>query len=570
MEKGFQLATCWHDCSHHCLREVIIDNLQPLPQHQTYLSRELASPLGAIDIGTNSIRLIIAEPQPDGGYRVLDDEKEATRLGAHLAATGLLDPLAVERTLETLSRMKSIADGFQTSELRTIATCAVREAADGQQFCQRVGQEVGLNVEVISAVEEGRLSFLSVQRNFDLRPLDVAVADIGGGSTEVVMASGAIIEEIYSTPLGAVRLTEILGGKIPALVSGGALSTADLGAFSKWIDEILVEKIPQPPFRPHVLFGTGGTFTTLAAILLAREGQADLPLKGYVARRADVSHLVDWLGGQSLKRRRNTAGLSSDRADIIVSGLTIVDRLMKHLSVNRLQVHTGGVRDGLLLQMVDDRLASASAPYPMRSGTLSRLDAARRFARTCGVDLRHSEHVAKLASDIYRQMAELGLVDPADTPLLEVAALLQDVGYLVNYEDHHKHSYHLILNSNLAGLQPQELQLVAQVARYHRGSQPKTKHEPFKQLSAADRTRVRRMAAVLRVAIGLDRSHTQQVQTVTILKNGGELDLALFAKSEPEVDLWAVRRRAELLESVFEVNLRPRWAGPPSLLPKGD
>ncbi|HEY1068030.1 MAG TPA: hypothetical protein VGE52_18035, partial [Pirellulales bacterium] len=164
-----------------------------MASHQHYLAPELANPLAAIDIGTNSIRLIIADGLRDGKYRILDDEKDATRLGARLEATGRLSPEAVERAIVILRRMKQIVEGYQCTRIRTIATCAVRDAADGPEFCQRVKDEVGLEIEVISAKQEGRLSFLSVQRNFDLAGMGIVTADIGGGSTEMVAAINGVV-----------------------------------------------------------------------------------------------------------------------------------------------------------------------------------------------------------------------------------------------------------------------------------------------------------------------------------------------------------------------------------------
>ncbi len=172
---------------------------------QIYLSPDLAERLAAIDIGSNSVRLMVAEPLRGGNYRILDEEREATRLGRTLSSNGLLDPQAVDLTLTALRRFKQIADGFQAAQLRTIATCAVREASNGPEFCRRAKEELGLTIDVISAEREARLAFYSVQRAFDLTSKNVVVADIGGGSTELILASGNLIEATFTTPLGAVR-----------------------------------------------------------------------------------------------------------------------------------------------------------------------------------------------------------------------------------------------------------------------------------------------------------------------------------------------------------------------------
>jgi exopolyphosphatase/guanosine-5'-triphosphate,3'-diphosphate pyrophosphatase len=224
--------------------------------------------------------------------------------------------------------------------------------------------------------------------------------------------------------------------------------------------------------------------------------------------------------------------------------------------VNVLQVHAYGVRDGLLLTMLDKLpgAAGAGAESPSQDEQID------RFAEACGVDLAHSRHVAGLARQIYAGLAKLFDLSAGDERLLEAAARMQDVGYLISYEGHHKHSYHLILHSRLEAFRPEELEIVANVARYHRGAEPKNKHPNFRGLSAADRRRVRQMAAVLRVAGGLDRSHNQIVRSVAVGGAPDQVELVVSSDEYPEVDLWAARRRMELFVKVFG-DLMVQWAG---------
>ena len=512
---------------------------------QFFLSRELAHRLAAIDIGTNSIRLIVAEPLRGGNYRILDEEKESTRLGEHLSQTGRLDPAAIQKSLDALRRMKQIAEGFQITELKTIATCAVREAANGAEFCQRAKDELGIDIEVIGGEQEARLAFSSVQRAFDLTGQHVAVVDIGGGSTEIVLAFGNLIEAVYTTQLGAVRLSE------------AHLETASpegFGELIEGIDRHLRKNTKNPVFKPHMLFGSGGTFTSLAAMVMAAKGQDAMPVRGYQVSRADVRHLLDRLRKIPLKDRGGVPGLSPDRADIIVAGLAIVDRVMERFEVNSVQVHNRGVRDGLLLAMIEQSLGTNHQKPRDRDAALERL------AASCGCEMEHGRHVAQLAGSIFAQLAPHYHLQPADQPLLEAAAKLQDVGYLINYDQHHKHSYHLILHSRLEGFQPNELEIIANVARYHRGADPKRKHANFRQLSQRDQNRVRQMAAILRVAGGLDRSNTRQVTGVAVeIGRKHDLTLKLASKQFPEVDIWGARKRSRLFEKVFDAWLSIEW-----------
>lgn len=513
-------------------------------EQQYYLSAELAHRLAAIDIGTNSIRLVVAEALRDGNYRVLDEEKETTRLGKGLASTGCLDPDAVERSLAVLRHMQQIASGYQVREMKTIATCAVREATDGLDFVRRIKAETGLDVEIITSEKEAQLAFFSVVRNFALEGKNVAVADIGGGSTEIILASGHAVEQVFSTPLGAVRMSEL---------APDDLTGESFFEFMRLIDKTLRKHTRKPAFTPHLLIGSGGTFTSLGEMIRAMRGKADLPLRGYEVTHADVRHLLDRLRKLTPKARRAVPGLSPDRADIIVPGLAIIDALMRRLKVNVLQVHDRGVRDGLLLTMIDSSLGNASDdPH-------DRETAIERFAANCGVDLAHGRQVARLAGLIFAQLIDEFQLDPAAQPLLEAAARLQDVGYLINYERHHKHSYHLILSSRLPGFRPRELELIANIARYHRGNAPKRKHPNFVQLSPEHQVLVRQMAAILRLAGGFDRSHTQQVQAVIVCRDADGLEMRVVAPELPEVDIWGARRRAEFFERVFKTQLTITW-----------
>lgn len=524
-----------------------------MPTHQHFLAPELANPLAAIDIGTNSIRLIIAEGLRNGKYRILDDEKDATRIGAALASTGKLAPEAIERAIETLRRMKTIAEGFEAYQLRAIGTCAVREAENGQEFVRRVQEEVGLSIEVISAKQEARYSFSSIHRHFELGEIPVVTADIGGGSTEIVAACNGVIEEIFATNLGAVRLTE-------QYEADQALSARKLERLLAGIDQVLQERVGKPPFLPQLLIGTGGTFTTLGAIIMAENSQSETPMRGYTVKRSDVRHLLHRLAEMTVSQRKDLSGLSADRADIFLGGLAIIDRLMQYFQVNRLQIHTGGVRDGLLLEMVDD-LLSEQAKRPQ----VDRDVAIRKLAGVCGVDLPHSEHVSMLAGELYDQLVELKLVPEGYRQLLTTAAILQDVGYLINYDDHHKHSYHLIMNSDLSGFTADQLQLIANIARYHRGSPPKRKHVPFRQLSDSQQQLVKQLSAILRLAGGMDRSHTRQVLGLSVQQIKDGLQLTLLSQEHPEVDLWGVHRRSEYFEEMFDLKLHLLWDKPQHL-----
>jgi exopolyphosphatase/guanosine-5'-triphosphate,3'-diphosphate pyrophosphatase len=254
----------------------------------------------------------------------------------------------------------------------------------------------------------------------------------------------------------------------------------------------------------------------------------------------------------SAKERRSVPGLSADRADIIVAGIVIVDRIMARLKTNILRVHTGGVRDGLLLSMID------SLPG-QKISTTQRTRSVEDFATNCGADINHARHVARLAGNMFDRMKSTPELSEkffeGDRDILTHAALLQDVGYLINYKQHHKHSYQLIVNGNLPGFRRHELELVANVARYHRGAKPKNKHTNFRKLPKSDRRRVERLSAILRVAGALDRGHMQRVHSLDVNVGPNQIGLEIQADEDVALELWAARGKSELFDRAFDRQL---------------
>lgn len=512
--------------------------------------RESSAPrLGAIDIGTNSIRLIVAEIQSDGTYRVLDEEREMTRLGAGLARTGRLAPEPMERSLEAVGKMKGIAAGFGVTELRAAATSAVREAENGGEFRRLAWRRHRIRVEVLSVEEEARLAFESAIRRFDLEGRAVAVADIGGGSLEVVLSAGSIVDQVYSLPLGAVRLTE-------KYVRSDPLREKHWDALKRAIDTKLRKTIGKPPFAVEVLVGSGGTFSALGAMVrFDREGKEGNP-HGYRVTRAEVTRMLARFLEVPEAQRRQIPGMPPQRADIVVAGAAVVARLAKHLQVRQIVVNDGGVRDGLVLAMIADLGLGTVAPAPP-----TRMDAVGRFARRCLSNERHGERVAHLAGQMFDGLCRRYGMDAASRELLVAAAIVHDVGFLVNHAKHHKHAYHLIMHSDLAGWSAREVEVIANVVRYHRRAYPKRSHTNFERLAKPDQRLVRQLAGILRLAVALNRSHQQLITDVRCHARRERVTLVAVAAQEPLVELWDSRRKAGLFEKAFDVRLAVKWAG---------
>jgi exopolyphosphatase/guanosine-5'-triphosphate,3'-diphosphate pyrophosphatase len=506
--------------------------------------------LGAIDIGTNSIRLVVAEVQPDGSYRVLDEDREMTRLGRGLYTSGRLGEGPMEQSLVALGRMKAIAAGFGVTELRAIATSAVREASNGRDFVRDAWRRHRVRIEIVPPEEEARLAFRSVNRHFDLDDRLTAIVDIGGGSTEVILAAGGMIEQVVSLPLGAVRLAERYGKSDP-------LRPKHWKAMRRAIDQAIKDAIGKPPFAADVMIGSGGTFTNLAEMAQAERDGKVTHARDYALSRAEITRWVDRLRETPLDARQHIPGLNPERADIIVAGAAVVARLTKRLGTQRVLVNDRGVRDGVLLSMIDD--VTGATPVDAAQ-PVDRMDSVRRFARKCRSNERHCEHVALLSAGLFDALSDSFALPPAGRDVLRAAALLHDVGYLINHEKHHKHAYHLIMHGDLRGFSARETELIANVARYHRRASPKRTHPNFKRLDKGERRLVRRLAGILRVADGLDRTHGQVITKLRCRIGDGWVGVRVSATHNPAIELEDAMRKATLFIRAFKSELSLDWA----------
>lgn len=528
--------------------------------------------VAAIDVGTNSIRLVVAEAAPGGGYRIIDDEKETTRLGRGLFTSGRLTMGAMKRSVRAIERMHQIARAYHVDLLRAVGTAAVREAQNGDEFIALVKHRADIDLEMISADTEARLAHASVSNAFDLSEADAAIVDIGGGSTEIVLAAHGVIDSVHTLPLGAVRLSDI--------IRGGAEDPLVFADLHNHIDAVIAAGLERPANPPRLLIGTGGTFTTLAKILVRRGGgdgtggRFPFDLRGLRVRRDQVGALLHEMRRTPLRERQRIPGLSPARAEIIIEGFAIVDRLMDFLCVDELRVHDGGIRDGLLIQMIEEHGLAGAGP----SMASDRLAQVRRFAEACRYDRQHAIQVARLALRIFDQLsASIGAGEPWTGPenrdLLHMAALLHDVGCVIDIPRHHKHSYDMILDSRLKDFSRRELAIIANLSRYHRRALPSVSHRGYRRLGETDRRCVGVLSAILRVADGLDRLHRQEVRGVSVAFTDRRATFAVDAAVEPTENLRAAAKKSDLFAREFGVDVEIRWKPQPAAsesLPLGD
>ncbi|MFN0179955.1 MAG: HD domain-containing protein [Gemmatimonadales bacterium] len=494
--------------------------------------------IAAIDVGSNSIRLSVAEYDPAKGLVIVDEVKDQPRLAAGIAATGNLDPLAMARALAALKRMKEVADRRGVTRIRAVATSAVREAENGRDFVRRVKRETGLSLEVVDGDTEASLSFRSVAHHFSLINGRALIADIGGGSLELVGSVNGLVELTASLPLGAVRLTE-------QWLTGDRSTPREIAELRDRARKRIKKALPKRDWRGSTIIGSGGTFTNLGRMIRARRGyDVGEAVHGESVTTAEVEQLLEWLATKTSEERAQVPGLNPQRADIILAGLAVTAELLDLTEARSLTVSAYGLREGLLLEMVGDD----------RALTVDPLRAMREFVERCQGDMRHVEHVRTLALALHERLAATLGCEPEEQFLLEAAGMLHDVGQVVSYRRHHKHSYQLILHAERLSFTARDRLLIATISRYHRKKGPSAKDAEFARLSEADQTVVRRLSAILRVADGLDRGHSAMVTGVATRMTKDALTIRVTPRTpraDLSLELWGASRKADVLEKLL-------------------
>lgn len=501
--------------------------------------------LAVIDVGSNGIRLLAVELQNEHAWSVLAEERATARLAEGQSRQKELCPQSMARAVDAIGRFKARCDNLGCT-VHAFATAAVREATNREDFLALVKDRTGLDVATITAQEEGKFTYAAVAQRFDLSHGHHAVVDIGGGSVEVVFSRDGVIMQNSSMPLGAVRLTEAFGS-----------GREDHRSLRRHIDRTLEQSVAAPESIPGMLVGCGGTFTTLLTlsaaargVLLERSSPA-LRTLGPISR-SQVREVLDRLRAMPLADRLRVPGLPPDRADIVVAGLTVVERLMKHLGVSVVHANPGGVREGVLARKVRDRAMEQEGPGSHEERLVA---SARNLAERCHYDRAHSEHVAALAAKMYDSMKRKGMIPRLDTErheraVLESAAILHDVGMLVSYKQHHKHSATIVRHADLAGWDTRFQEVLALLCRYHRRKGPSERHASYAALPETDRSLVSRLAAILRVADGLDRSHAQCVTDVGARTQDGSIMLEVDSEGGTDAEVAAAHSKSDVLASV--------------------
>ena len=497
-----------------------------LPQHRGGAPGPDA--IAAIDIGTNSIHMLVARVASGGRFEVLTRQKEMVRLGSGRNEMKRLEADAIDRGVAALARCRSLADSLG-APVFAVATSAVREALNAEEFIGRAVSEAGVDIEVISGYEEARLIQLGVLQALPVFDKKLLLVDVGGGSTEVLFGERGAVAYARSIKLGSLRMTR-------RFFPGGQVEGDAIDRCRREVRVRLAPMMHEAGLLEHdVAVASSGTAEALAAMVMAARGETPpQSMNAATLELGELREVIDLLGSAATtEERKKLPGIEASRADILLGGGIVLEQVCEALGVDRLTISEYALREGVLLD----------ALHRLGGGTMHHLSDLRRTSvfhlmELCDDDPDHSLQVARLALALHDALAdELGLGD-AERELLEAAALLSNVGLFISHSKHHKHSYYVIRNSeHLMGFTDREIELIAQVARYHRKSTPSVdKHPEFAALDEADRRRVGAMSAVLRVAIGMDRNHDGAVGRAEIAVDDDEVRIVLVPL-EPGADL---------------------------------
>src|SRR5882762_3958964 len=503
--------------------------------------------IAAIDIGTNSIHMIVVQVRPDLSFEVIDREKEMVRLGAGGLDGRALTPEAMHAALQVLSKFRRLAESHKVDEVIAVATSATREAENGGEFLQAITQQTGIRPRVISGTEEARLIHLAAVYGVSV-PGEVAVIDIGGGSVEVTRGAGSAIELGKSFKLGVIRLTE-------RFVKSDPIDSRDERKLVRHIDAEIgkyLHQIARGGFERVI--GTSGTILSLGAVASAADGlPPGAPLRNRRFTAKQIRRIRKELVALDLERRLRVPGLEPRRADLAVAGAILLDEILRRLGVEEITPCDLSLREGLILDYISrhrKEIAQADRYPDVRRRSVFEL------AERCRYWPEHSQHVARLAVALFDQTRVIHGLTDMEREWLEYAAILHDIGVHISYEGHHKHSYYLVKNGDLRGFEPDEIETIALVARYHRLATPKRKHEGFGDLRRRTRGTVRALAAILRLAESLDRSHAQTITGLELHDRGDDDLLQLRTSGDAELELWAAARHAAPFETLTGKPLR--------------
>jgi exopolyphosphatase/guanosine-5'-triphosphate,3'-diphosphate pyrophosphatase len=498
-----------------------------------------------LDIGTNSIRLLLVRINPNHSYTILNDEKEVIRLGEDEFIDQYLRPDAMQRAALVCKQFIDMAEAYGANPVQAIATSATREAKNKKEFLRYINDETGVDIRTVSGKEEARLIYLGVSSGLNLKNNQALFIDIGGGSTEVIVGDQSQHQYLDSLKLGAIRLTSLFF--LPEEV--GPVPPARYALIQRYVRNAAIRTVQQiRQYRIDLAVGSSGTIENLADIAVQKfyERPRD---RDDVLLFEHLEQVIDLLLSLSLEERRKIPGINSSRADIIVSGAAILHTIMEELEIPEIRISDRGLRDGLL----EDYLVRSEHALMVKEMTI-RERSVLQLGRACGFEEAHARHVARISLSLFDSAKKVGLHDLGDweRELLEYAALLHDIGTFLSHSNHQAHTYYLIKNADLLGFDQTETNIIASLGYFHRKKRPKNKHKQFAELDEDSRKIVRVLAVLLQLAESLDRSHASLIHQARLHKiNDKKAALEIIADQDCQLEVWGVRNQKKAFKKTF-------------------
>jgi len=518
--------------------------------------------IAAIDIGTNSVHMLVVRVRPDLSFEVIDREKVMVRLGAGGLDGRALTPEAMTAALQALSKFKRLAESHKVDEILAAATSATREAGNGGEFLAQIEHQTGIRPRVISGTEEARLIHLAAVYGVDVGTARAACIDIGGGSVEITLGTATNIQLARSFKIGVIRLME-------RFVKSDPLSGRDERRLVKHIAgeiERHCEQIAAVGFDRVI--GTSGTILSLGAVAAtAARGTPPAELRNLRVTAKQIRRLRKEVTDLELEERLAMPGLDPRRADLIVAGAVLLDTILRRLGAEDITLCDLALREGLVLDYIrrnKRQIAQVDRiPDIRRRSTIE-------LAERCNYWPAHAEQVARLALALFDQTRAIHGRTDREREWLEYAALMHDIGVHISYPRHHKHSHYLIKNGDLRGFDPEEIDVMALLARYHRSGTPKKSHEEYAKLPSELRRSVRLLSSILRLAESLERSHAQVIGSVDLRDRGEDFLLQLHTSGDAELEVWATNRHLRPFEKLLGKPIRIEVAAQPAAAPAAE
>lgn len=504
--------------------------------------RQHSRRIAAIDLGTNSFHAVIVDIFPDGSFQTIDKLKEMVMLAEKGFGQNLSHD-AMDRAIAALKKIKTLSSHQNAEQILAYATSAIREAENGGELIQRAIDEVGIKINAIPGKMEAELIGLAVQHGIQLPDKPSLMVDIGGGSVEFIIGDKKRFYFLASKKIGVARMTA-------SFVESDPISKREIQNLQSFYEEQLRDVAQAfATHRAGIMVGSSGTMENIGMMIAKRENKLqNLSVNELEFTSDQFFSLYNDLIGMNRKQRAKLSELDDKRIDLIAPGLILVNFLLTRFSIKKVKISSQALREGIILRYISKEVEELK---DLLTYDNPRLRSVMELVNRYDWHEAHSRHVSELSLALFDELKEKLELSEPDRELLEYSAYMHDIGYFISHRKHHKHALYIIRHSDLLGFKEIEIEMMANISRYHRRSTPKMRHKYFKKLPKSNRERIKKLSAILRVADGLDRSHYQNVRKVRVEQKAHKTKLYIITDTDPQLEIWGAMRKRTLLEEVL-------------------